>query len=92
MKKRIKRDKEIKISLTQEEMERIERIAKKVGKTKSHLARNLVLIALEDAELFEKFGLFEIAKLIEKIRKKALGSKELILKKEWKNNGGNVTS
>ena len=39
MKKRIKRDKEIKISLTQEEMERIEKIAKKIGITKSHLAR-----------------------------------------------------
>jgi len=71
MKKRIKRDKEIKISLTQEEMERIEKIAKKVGKTKSHLARNLVMIALEDAELLNKLGFFEIVKMLEKIKTKA---------------------
>ena len=77
MKKRIRRDKEIKISLTQEEMERIEKIAKKVGKTKSHLARNLVMIALEDAELFNKLGFFEAVKLIEKLRIKALGTKNL---------------
>jgi len=79
MKKRIKRDKEIKISLTQEEMERIEKIAKKIGITKSHLARNLVLVALEDAELLNKLGLFDAVKMIEKIREKALGTKDLKL-------------
>ena len=79
MKKRIKRDKEIKISLTQEEMERIEKIAKKIGITKSHLARNLVLVALEDAELLDQIGAFELIKLIEKLREKALGIKNLKL-------------
>ena len=77
MKKRIKRDKEIKISLTQEEMERIEKIAQKIGITKSRLARNLVLAGLEDAELLNKLGLFDIVKMIEKIREKALGIKDL---------------
>ena len=77
MKKRIKRDKEIKISLTQEEMERIEKIAQKIGITKSRLARNLVLAGLEDAELLNKLGLFEAVKMIEKIREKALGTKNL---------------
>ncbi len=79
MKKRIKRDKEIKISLTQEEMERIEKIAQKIGITKSRLARNLVLAGLEDAELLNKLGLFDAVKMIEKIREKALGTKDLKL-------------
>ena len=79
MKKRIKRDKEIKISLTQEEMERIEKIAKKIGMTKSRLARNLVLTGLEDAELLNKLGLFDAVKMIEKIREKALGIKNIEL-------------
>ena len=79
MKKRIKRDKEIKISLTQNEMERIEKIAKKIGITKSVLARNLVLAGLEDAELLNKLGLFDAVKMIEKIREKALGTKDLKL-------------
>ena len=79
MKKRIRRDKEIKVSLTQEEMERIEKIAKKIGITKSHLARNLILASLEDAELLNKLGLFDAVKMIEKIREKALGTKDLKL-------------
>ena len=79
MKKRIRRDKEIKVSLTQEEMERIEKIAKKLGITKSHLARNLILASLEDAELLNKLGLFDAVKMIEKIREKALGTKEIKL-------------
>ena len=77
MKKRIKRNKEIKISLTEEEMKRIEKIAKKIGITKSRLARNLVLASLEDAELLNKLGLFDAIKMIEKIRKRALENKEL---------------
>ena len=79
MKTRIRRDKEIKISLTQEEMERIEKIAKKVNITKSRLARNLVLVALEDAELLNKLGLFDAVKMIEKIREKAIGTRNLKL-------------
>ena len=79
MKKRIRRDKEIKVSLTQEEMERIEKIAKKIGITKSHLARNLILASLEDAELLNKLGLFDAVKMIEKIREKALGTRDLKL-------------
>ncbi len=77
MKKRIKRDKEIKISLTEEEMKRIEKIAKKIGITKSRLARNLVLASLEDAELLNKLGLFDAIKMIEKIRERTLGTKKI---------------
>ncbi len=67
----MRRDKEIKISLTEEEMKRIEEVAEKIGITKSRLARNLVLTSLEDAELFEKLGLFELAKRINRIKEKA---------------------
>jgi hypothetical protein len=68
----MRRDKEIKISLTDEEMKKIEEVAKKIGITKSRLARNLTLTALEDAELLAKLGFFDVIKLIEKIRKKAI--------------------
>jgi len=77
-----KRKYEIRVRLTKEEMERLEKIAKKLNIPKARLVRNLTLIALEDAELFAKLGFFDIIKMIEKIREKALGSKELILKKE----------
>jgi len=68
----MRRNKEIKISLTEEEMKRIEKIAEKIGITKSRLARNLVITSLEDVEILEKLGFFEIAKLLKKIKDKAL--------------------
>jgi len=76
----MRRNKEIKISLTEEEMERIEKVAKKIGMTKSRLARNLTLVGLEDAELFEKMGIFEMAKLIRKIKEKAASLDANLLK------------
>ena len=71
-KNKMRRNKEIKISLTEEEMKRIEKIAEKIGITKSRLARNLVITSLEDVEILEKLGFFEIAKLLKKIKDKAL--------------------
>jgi len=76
----MRRNKEIKISLTEEEMERIEKVAKKIGMTKSRLARNLTLVGLEDAELFEKMGIFEMAKLIRRIKEKAASLDTNLLK------------
>jgi predicted DNA-binding protein len=75
----MRRNKEIKISLTEEEMERIEKIAKKIGITKSRLARNLVIASLEDIEILEKLGFIEIVKLLKKIKDKALKEKDLKL-------------
>ena len=66
-------------SLTEEEMERIEKIAKKIGITKSRLARNLVIASLEDIEILEKLGFIEIVKLLKKIKDKALKEKDLKL-------------
>jgi predicted DNA-binding protein len=68
----MKRNKEIKISLTEEEMNKIEEIAKKIGITKSHLARNIVLVGLEEAEFYQNIGLFDLIKSVKKLRKKAI--------------------
>jgi len=68
----MKRNKEIKISLTEEEMNKIEEIAKKIGITKSHLARNIVLVGLEEAEFYQNIGLFDLIKSVKKLREKAI--------------------
>jgi len=75
-----KRKYEVRVRLNKEEMERIEKIAKKLNMPKAALIRNMTLVGLEDAELLNKIGAFEIVKLIEKLREKAIGSKELKLK------------
>jgi len=81
-----KRKYEIRVRLTKEEMERIEKVAKKLNMPKARLIRNLTLIGLEDAELYEKLGFFEIAKLIKKLKEKALKSNENLSNKELKTN------
>jgi len=73
----MKRDIKFEVRFSKEEMERIEKVAKKLNMPKSKVIRNLVLVGLEDAELFAKLGFFDAIKLIEKLREKALGSKEL---------------
>jgi predicted DNA-binding protein len=73
-----KRKYEVRVRLTKEEMERIEKVANKLGIPKARLIRNLTLAGLEDAELLEKLGFFEAIKLIEKIREKAIGTKNII--------------
>ncbi len=71
--KKMKREKNLTIRVSEEEYKRIENIANKIGIPKTRLARNLIIAGLEDAELLDKLGAFDIAKLIEKIREKALG-------------------
>lgn len=73
----MKRDIKFEVRFNKEEMERIEKIANKLKIPKSRLIRNLTLAGLEDAELLNKLGLFDIAKMIEKIRKKAFEIKEI---------------
>ncbi len=73
----MKRNKRVEILLTEEEDKRFEEIAKKINMPKGRLIRNLALIGLEDAELFNKLGLFDIAKMIEKIREKAIEIKKI---------------
>jgi predicted DNA-binding protein len=68
----MKRDIKFEIRLNKEEMERIEKVANKLGIPKARLIRNLTLAGLEDAEILEKLGFFDVIKLIEKIRKKAI--------------------
>jgi len=74
-----KRKYEVRVRLTKEEMERIEKVANKLGIPKARLIRNLTLAGLEDAELLEKLGFFEIVKLLKKIKDKALKEKDLKL-------------
>jgi hypothetical protein len=68
----MKRKNRLEILLTDEEMERVEKIAKKLNIPKGRLIRNLAMAGLEDAELLNKLGLFDIVKMIEKIRERAL--------------------
>ena len=75
----MKRDIKFEIRFSKEEMERIEKVAKKLNMPKSRVIRNLTLIGLEDAELLNKIGAFDLIKLIEKLREKALGTRNLKL-------------
>ena len=75
----MKRDIKFEIRFSKEEMERIEKVAKKLNMPKSKVIRNLTLIGLEDAELLNKIGAFDLIKLIEKLREKALGTRNLKL-------------
>ena len=75
----MKKERRITIRLNEEEYERIEKVAKKVNMPISRVIRNMTLIGLENAELFNAIGLFDIAKLIEKMREKALGVKDIKL-------------
>ena len=75
----MKRNKRVEILLTQEEYERIEKVAKKLNMPISRVIRNLALVGLEDAELLNNIGAFDLIKLIEKLREKALRTKDLKL-------------
>lgn len=74
-----KRNKRVEILLTEEEYDRISKIAKKLDMPIGRLIRNMTLVGLENAKLFNAIGLFDIAKLVEKIREKALGVKDINL-------------
>jgi len=75
----MKKEKRITIRLSEEEYERIEKVAKKLNMPISRVIRNLTMAGLEDAELLDKLGFFDVAKMIEKIREKALGTRDLKL-------------
>ena len=70
---------EVRIRLSKEEMEKITKIANKLEIPKAALIRNLALASLEDAELLDKLGFFEIAKLLRKLKEKAFKEKKLNL-------------
>ena len=73
----MKREIKFEVRFNKEEMERIEEIAKKLGIPKSRVIRNLTILGLEDAELYNKLGFFDIVNAIKKLREKALGTKNL---------------
>jgi predicted DNA-binding protein len=47
--------------LTPSEIERLDRIAGRFGITRSQFIRNLIVVGLEETELFEKFGMVRAA-------------------------------
>ena len=69
----MKRDIKFEVRFSKEEMDRIDKMAKKLNMPKARLIRNMTLTGLEDAELLSKLGAFDIALAIQKIREKALG-------------------
>lgn len=73
----MKRDIKFEIRFNKEEMERIEEIAKKLGIPKSRVIRNLTILGLEDAEIYNKLGFFDIVNAIKKLREKALETKNI---------------
>jgi len=75
----MRRDIKFEVRFSKEEMERIEKVANKLGIPKARVIRNLTLVGLEDAELLNKIGAFDLIKLIEKLREKAIGVKNLKL-------------
>jgi len=75
----MKRDIKFEVRFSKEEMERIDKVAKKLNIPKSRVIRNLTLVGLEDAELLNRIGAFDLIKLIEKLREKALGAKDIKL-------------
>lgn len=47
--------------MTPSEIERLDRMAEKIGRTRSQFLRNLIVVGLEETEMFEKFGLVRAA-------------------------------
>jgi len=43
--------------MTPSEIERVDRMAEKLGRTRSQCLRNLIVVGLEEAEMFERFGI-----------------------------------
>ena len=66
--KKERRDIKFEVRFSKSEMERIEKVAKKLEIPKSRLIRNLTLVGLEDAELLQKIGAFELIKVINKMK------------------------
>ena len=58
------------VQLTPEFIEKIDKMADKLGLSRSQLMRNLMESAYEDAVILEKFGLFSAFRLGQKVVKK----------------------
>lgn len=43
--------------MTPSEIARLDKLAEKGGLTRSHFIRNLIIVGLEETEIFDKFGL-----------------------------------
>jgi predicted transcriptional regulator len=68
----MKRERNLTIRLSEEEYNKIEKIAEKIDIPKTRLARNLIISGLKDAELLEKLGFFKVAEIIQKIQREAI--------------------
>lgn len=53
--------------MTPEEIERMDRLADKLGKTRSQYLRSSILLGIEEDEAFEKVGLLRAALTVKKI-------------------------
>lgn len=75
---------EIKLSvkISKEEMERIEEIAKYLEIPKATIARNFMIIGLDEAELFRKIGILSVAKKIKKTSEGIKVLKDLKMNKQ----------
>ena len=67
------RNVQIKIKVTEEEAQRIDELAEKMGMNKSRLIRNLLLGNLEDAEFFQKVGILPLVKNLVEFKDKLKG-------------------
>lgn len=67
------RNVQIKIKVTEEEAQRIEELAEKMGMNKSRLIRNLLLGNLNDAEFLQKVGILPLVKNLIEFKDKLKG-------------------
>lgn len=51
-------------------IERLDKVARKAGLSRSRLAENLLLIGLDEAETLRKIGVLQLAVLVRDLRKK----------------------
>ena len=47
--------------MTPSELARVDILAEKIGKTRSQILRNLIMVGLEESEMFERFGMVRAA-------------------------------
>lgn len=47
--------------MTPSEIERLDGMAERLGHTRSHFLRNLVITGIEEGEMFEKLGIMRVA-------------------------------
>jgi len=47
----------VQFRMSPDEIERLDRMAERLGHTRSHFLRNLVVVGLEETEMLERFGI-----------------------------------